>query len=229
VATSGTVYGNNVTVSGSHVARTRVDWQLAGQNTAGNYSTINWQGYVEFFGCDAQLDGGYVHTDVGDVYSNGGRVYNYAGNFSNHTIGMGSGQFTEGHDAGGNHVLTIGAQVSVYQSGTSSGSGSFQLPTIPRYANINRFDLVNITDTGFDLVLGADNTCDIFTYWINGGAHNDVAYTGSQYTFNIRNLPISDQDYTVNGAVRRQDSGLWTNSSTYNVHTLPQNGFLGLL
>jgi hypothetical protein len=227
--TSGSVVGNAVTVSGGHTAYIFTNWQLASQNVGGDYSTINWQTYMHFNNCDAQLDNGSTNSNVGNLWSNGGRVYNYAGNFSTRDMGLASGSFNIGHDSGGNGYLQLGNSIAVYGSGTSSAtSGVWTLPVIPRYANIIQADRNNITDTGFDFVLGADNTCDYFTYWINGGAHNDTPFIGSNYTFNIRNLPISDQDYTVTGAVRRQDSGLWTTGSTYTVHTLPQNGFLGL-
>lgn len=123
--------GNNVTVSGSNVARIRFETQLAGQETGNNRSLINAQVYIDFFGCDAQLDGGWANTSGGLLYNNGGRVYNYAGNFSNHTVTMVNTSFWQGHDANGNGSFNGDAHIAVYQSGTSSTSGSAGLPRIP--------------------------------------------------------------------------------------------------
>lgn len=127
-----TLVGNNVIVTGTKYARVRVEWQLAGQNVGGNFSTINWQAYVDFVGCDAQLDDGYVGWNGGGLYDNGGRVYNYAGNFSNHTVGMGSGSFNVGHDGNGNGSFSMNADVYVFQSGRSAAGGSWGLPRIPK-------------------------------------------------------------------------------------------------
>src|SRR5690348_13356288 len=95
-STSGEIIGNHVIVSGSAYCVLRIDWQLVSQNTAGNYSTINWQAYVDFFGCDAELDNGTVSVGGAVRWSNGGRVYNWQNNNTNHTITLGSGTFNIG-------------------------------------------------------------------------------------------------------------------------------------
>lgn len=228
MATSGTVLGNNVTVTSGHVARVRVEWQLAGQNVGGNYSSINWQGYVDFFGCDAQLDGGYVSSSVGDLYANGGRVYNFANNFSNHTIGMGSGNFNIGHDGGGNQNLYMSGSINVYQSGTSSGSGTWSLPTIPRYANFTAFNILNVTDAGFTIQMAADNNCSDIAYSLDNGANYRSAGSGYAANAYLTNLP-SGVTYNVYARITRADSGLTSYSGLAQVTTALQNNFLGLL
>ena len=120
----------NTVVPGGSGCRIRIETQLASQNVGGNYSVINYQVYIDFFGCDAQLDGGYVAWNGGVLYNNGGRVYNYAGNFSNHTVTMATGSFTVGHDANGNASYSMNAHVAVYQTGTTSASGSEGLPRL---------------------------------------------------------------------------------------------------
>lgn len=218
MATSGTVLGNIVVPGGSGV-RVRIEWQLAGQNIGGNYSTINWQGYVDFFGCDAQLDNGHVNwSGVTALYNNGGRVYNYAANFSNHTIGMGSGSFNIGHDGAGNANLFLDGSVAVFQTGTSAGSGGWGLPTIPRYANITYFNQDIITDERIRFNWGADAGCDYVSWWsgaYDGGGHHDiyVGNTGGNFQIDLTNLK-SETTYDITVAVRRADSGLWTNSGT---------------
>lgn len=128
--------GNRVSISGYPGARIRIETQLAGQSVAGNYSVLNYQVYVDFQSSDAQLDGGWVQSSAGVHYNNGGRVYNYTGNFANHTITMNTGQFVIYHDANGNGSYGMNAHVSVYQSGTTTASGSEGLPQIARNITI---------------------------------------------------------------------------------------------
>lgn len=228
MATSGTVVGNNVGI-GSGYARVRVEWQLAGQNVGGNYSSINWQGYVDFVGADAQLDNGHVDWQGGPVYNNGGRVYNYAGNFSNHTIGMGSGSFNIGHDGAGNATLYMSGSIDVYASGTSSGAGYFGLPTIPRNATITFFNQ-QATDSEIDFQWGSSDNVSAISWWstaYDGGGHHDSGAGGTgPFSVSLTNL-LSETTYDITVAVQRADSGLWTNSGTANVTTGKQNNFFG--
>lgn len=233
MATSGTVVGNNRLIAGGggSYARVRVEWQLASQNVGGNYSTINWQGYVDFIGGDAQLDGGHVTWNGGYLYNNGGRVYNYAGNFSNHTIGMGGGVFSYGHDGAGNATLNMGGDVSVYNSGVTSGSGAWALPGIPRYASITSFVFGAVTDQAITINWNASDNCDYVSWWsgeIDAGAHHDIPVSGTG-TFSITqsNL-ISEKAYGFQVAVRRADSGLWTSSGVIATTTAKQSNFFGM-
>jgi hypothetical protein len=232
MATSGTALGNHVIVSGSAYARIRIEWQLAGQNVGGNYSTINWQGYVDFVSCDAQLDNGHVNWNGGALYNNGGRVYNYAGNFSNHTIGMGSGSFNIGHDGAGNATLNLNGSIAVYASGTSSTNVNWGLPTIPRYASITAFYFGAVTDESITINWNASDNCDYVSWWsgeIDGGAHHDIPVSGSG-TFSIaRSGLLSETAYGFQVAVRRADSGLWTESGVISTTTLKQANFFGRL
>lgn len=128
--------GNHVNISGAHGARIRIETQYAGGNVGGNFSSLNYQVYIDFDGSDAQLDGGWVESSAGVHYNNGGRVYNYAGNFSNHTVTMNTGSFNIGHDANGNGSYGMNAHVAVYQSGTTTASGSEGLPRLALAPNI---------------------------------------------------------------------------------------------
>lgn len=222
MATSGTVLGNNVIVSGAQYARVRVEWQLAGQNVGGNYSTINWQGYVDFVGCDAQLDNGHVRSSVGDLYNNGGRVYNYAGNFSNHTVGMGSGSFNIGHDGAGNQNLYMQGDVAVFGSGTSNGNNTWALPNIARYSNITSFTVTGTTDEGFTL----NATCDLSASAINFSIDNGVGYggggSGTSASQTYHNL-VSGRTYSCYAHTINAASGLHAFSGNLTPTTLKQN------
>jgi hypothetical protein len=230
MATFGTVLGNNVVVSNPFYARLRIEWQLASQNTGGNFSTINWQAYVDFVGCDAQLDNGHVNWNGGALYNNGGRVYNYAGNFSNHTVTMGSGSFTIGHDSGGNATLSLNGSIVVFGAGTSSGAGSWALPTIPRFATITSFNQ-SVTDEALAFDWASSDNVSAISWWstaYDGGGHHDSAASGAgPFSVTLHNL-LSGHNYDVTVAVQRADSGLWTVSGTANLTTLFQNNFFGM-
>lgn len=218
--------GNNIVVGGRN-SRIRIETQLAGQNVGGNYSIINYQVYYDFFGNDAQLDGGWVQSSAGVHYNNGGRVYNYAGNFTNHSVTINTGQFTIGHDGAGNGSYGMNAHVAVYQSGTSTASGSEGLPTIPRYANIDGWNIDWATDSAIRIAWHADRGCDYISWWssrYDGGGHHDEYVGNSQGWFvkefyNLR----SETTYDFTVAVRNSASGLWTTSSTKNPTTGRQN------
>jgi hypothetical protein len=220
--------GNFVSISGGLGARIRIETQLAGQNYGGNYSTINYQVYIDFNGSDAQLDGGWVQSSAGVHYNNGGRVYNYAGNFSNHTILMNNGSFNIGHDGAGNGSYGMNAHVAVYQSGTTTASGSEGLPTIPRYASITAFYIDNVTDTSFRFNWNSSDNVDYISWWssaYDGGGHHDTPAGGTgTFSITLSSLP-SERTFDVAVAVRRADSGLWTSSGTLYAVTGSQNGF----
>lgn len=180
--------GNNVTVSSPHVARTRIETQQAGQNQGGNFTQINWQIYCDFFGCDAQLDGGFAEWSGGVVYNNGGRVYNYAANFSNHSVTMATGSFNVGADANGNSSYGMDGHVAIFQSGTSTASGSEGLPRIPLVPSFSSLiaDTIKPTSARLGAELssyghGTSVTLEMFyrlqgsSTWISLGGQGDVA------------------------------------------------------
>lgn len=136
MANSGTMQGNSVTITSGHTAYYFINWQLASQNIAGNYSTINWQAYVHYNGADAQLDNGIANLGGATRWANGGRVYNYSGNFSTRDQLVASGTFNIGHNSDGNQTLGVDGGITVYQSGRTQGAASWGLPTIPRHATM---------------------------------------------------------------------------------------------
>lgn len=230
MATSGSFAGNSLSWGyGPNYIFT--NWQLASQNTAGNYSTINWQTYFHFGGDDVQLDNGVVNSNVGNLWTNSGRVYNYAGNFSTRDMGLASGSFTIGADAAGNSQLQLANSIAVYQEGTSAAtSGVWDLPQIPRYANIDGWQINNFSDEWIEFAWHADRTCDYISWWstaYDGGGHHDIP-VGDQgwWTIDIHNLK-SGTAYDVTVAVRNAASGLWTTSSTLSATTNAQNNFVG--
>lgn len=135
-----------------------------------------------------------------------------------------------GHDANGNANPYFGANhnanLSPYLLSAATG-GNWQLPNIPRYANITGFSVTNVTDVGFNINVNVDNLCDLLQYTINGGASWNQVY-GDFYsrTVSLTDLP-SGTTYPVIVWVRRKDSQLASQSGVIYVATLEQSKFLG--
>lgn len=113
-----------------------VNWQLAGQDIAGNFSLINWQAYAHYNKSDAQLDAGFVNTNAGEQWRNNGRVKNYAGTHTTRDHHLASGTVRINHRDDGNAEFQIGGGISFYGMGRSEGTSQiWSLPRIPRQSN----------------------------------------------------------------------------------------------
>lgn len=218
MATSGQMRGNNISIGGRGGQYYFINWQLASQNTSGNSSRINWQAYFHYDLADAQLDNGNADLS-GNRWSNGGRVKNFAGTFTTRNHQVASGSFDIGHNNNGTRTLSVSGGITAYQSGRSSGSGSWALTTIPRYANINSWSLNNVTEKSIGVTLSTNATVNAVQYSLNGGGW----VTGYSGNFTSRSFTISGLNpattYTVRIRVRRADSGLWTNSGNRSATT----------
>lgn len=230
MATSGSFGGNYVNISGAHGGYIFTNWQLASQDTGGNFSTINWQTYFHFDNSDAQLDNGRTDWNGGALWTSG-RDYNYAGNFSTRDLGLASGSFNIGHDGAGNATLNLSNGIDVYSSGHSGGSGSWALPTINRYANIDggpNFD--DVTDEWIRVAWHADRSVDYISWWssaYDGGGHHDSPASGQGWFYlDLHNL-VSGKQYDFTVAIRNAASGLWTQSGTAYATTRQQNNYVG--
>lgn len=229
---SGTMQGNLVHIVSGHNDYFFINWQLAGQNEDGNYSSINWQAYFHFDNDDAQLDNGVAASNVGTLWSNGGRVYNYAGNFATRNLGLASGSFNIGHDGNGNQSVNFNGGIDVYQSGRSSGSQWWGLPGLYQEVAYNDIHFLNITDVSFQVYVAVNRTANLLQLSIDGGGW--TTYYGSNFgsvTVQVgsQSNPIaSGQNHTVVVRVRRASNGNITDSGTYNVATAVQNNFFDI-
>lgn len=122
------------TFSGRPNHRIRLETQLASQNIEGNYSTINWQLYLERtdqYGSWYLTAGGSRSVNIGGNVWNGG-AFTYDTR-STATIALGSGAFNVGHNADGSGSYGFSSDVAAPGTlGSASCSGSEGLPTIPR-------------------------------------------------------------------------------------------------
>ncbi len=229
--------GNNVIVSSPYYARIRIESQLASQNVGGNYSTINYQVYIDFVGCDAQLDGGWVQSSAGVHYNNGGRVYNYAGNFSNHTVTMNTGSFNVGHDANGNGSYSMNAHIAVYASGTSTASGSVGLPRLalaPSFTSLIA-DTIKPTTARLGVEIsgyGHGTSANFNMYyriqgsgtWIDLGNQGDVG--GYNYWYPTGLKPGKTYEYICNAW---NNNGDFAQTGTQTFRTKPVSGMISIM
>jgi len=111
-------------------------WQLAGQDIAGNYSTINWQ-----WGVNISSNAFWGSNSIKSIsgYINGGQAI--GGNTWSSISGNGdhqllSGSWTIGHNSDGTKNFGISSTGWFYGGGNYGNSGAWDLPTIPRHANL---------------------------------------------------------------------------------------------
>lgn len=232
-----TYNGNAVVVSGSSTARLRIEWQLAGQEVGNNRSLINWQCYIFFDNCDAQLDNGFVGWNGGALYDNPGRVYNYAGNFADHTVTMGTGSFWVNHDANGNASFSMNADVAVFQSGTSAASGSSGLPRIPLAPSISALQADTIKPTTARLRAelsshghGTSTTLTMFYKLTTEGSYTSAGAQADISGFNNWNLtglkPGKAYHYFVRATNNNGDT---VDSGVQQFTTQPVSGMLSVM
>lgn len=199
-------------------------WQLAGQDVGGNYSVINWQAGINISG------GAYWLSNAVKIYgtyiNGGGNVgsgtwSNQSGNGDHQLL---SGSYTIGHNGDG--TKNFGASINgwLYGYGDYGTSGSWDLPQIPRYANITGFYTSEVTDVGFKINTVVDATCNFLQYSLEDGVGWRDQYGGSfgSYGFTVGGAFPSNTNYNLRVRVRRQDSGLWTESGVISVQTLAQ-------
>lgn len=112
----------------------RMETQVASQNIAGNYSTINWQLYAERTSASTSYyltpSGSSTANVSANVWNGGGWTYDFR---SQATVSLGSGSFTVGHNSDGTGSYGFGSSSTAGGSlGSASNSGSESLPTIAR-------------------------------------------------------------------------------------------------
>jgi len=228
--TSGTVEGNRVSIGGySNNGWIFTNWQLASQSIANNTSTINWQSYAHFVTADCQLDNGWMSGGGATRWSNGGRILNYSGNYTTRDVGLASGSFTVSHDGAGNYNLPISCYIEYTGVSASSGSGSYALPTIPRYAaylSSSPYAETILWDR-FNIAVNVDATCDQLAVSIDGGgwAYYTADWSGWKVV-TISGLAAGSY-HTFKTSIKRKDSQLWTESSTKGVTTIAKATITG--
>lgn len=138
---------------------------------------------------------------------------------------LGAASKTITHNSNGDKSITIsGSHTGNSASGSSkmgnaSGSGSFTLTTIPRYATANQ-SLKSKTSFSITMNWSSDNTIDYIWYSKdNGTTWTGVdVIDGTSGSYTISSLSANTM-YKIKTRVRRKDSQLTTDSSALSVTT----------
>lgn len=200
-----------------------LDWQVASQSTEGNYTVVNWQTGLKITGGDLWYSNA---VKINSAVINGSTVqsttkYSNIKNTGEHQLA--SGSTTIYHNSDGTKSFSASISGWLYSCGNTSGSGSFDLPTIPRYfSSTPRLELTSKTETSATFKWSTSENASVIQYKIDNGSWVDVE-TGvnkSSGTFTVNGLS-ANTNYTIYGDFKRADSGLWAttkpsvNMSTY--------------
>lgn len=192
-------------------------WSLQSQSIPDNTSTISWS--LKGGGSAS----GYYLTQNITLIVNGVTVFSHGQSpqiklWNGTTVASGTATIT--HETTGTKTFTASCTAGIYVwSPNVSGSGSWELPTIPRYATISQ-SLQSKTETTAVIKWTSDSTCDYLWYSTNNG----TSWTGvtigsaSSGTYTISGLS-ANTTYQIKTSVRRKDSQLSTNSSAMSVTT----------
>lgn len=192
-------------------------WSLQSQSIADNTSTISWT--LKGGGSAS----GYYLTQNITLTVNGTTVYSTGQTpqiklWNGTTVA--SGTATIAHNNDGTKTFSASCTAGIYEwSPNVSGSGSWTLDTIPRYATVSQ-SLQSKTETTAVMKWTADSTIDYIWYSKNNGSSwtgIDVA-DGTSGTYTISSL-TANTTYQIKTRVRRKDSQLTTDSSALSVTT----------
>ena len=169
-----------------------IHYQIKTHNTPGYYRTV--------YDRNLYINGGLYYSDSGGVAMYDDEVL-ASGDFTIASYNSaGDGSFSASFDAG----------VGITPGSNCSGSGSWNLDRIPRYANFTEH---YVESTGLNTIKvhwNADATCDWLQYKINNGNWADAS---GHPTYTIAGLS-PNTTYNIKTRIRRKDSQLWTESGT---------------
>lgn len=206
MATSGSFQTNEY--HGSKHKGLQFNWSRTGYDIAGNYSDIYWE-WVGFGSTSGyhELHNSYLNVD-------GERVYTQKSGTSkqlyNGTV-VASGTKRIYHNNDGTRSFSADGGGGVYTNAVNcTGSGSWDLDTIPRYANISNFSVSKRDETSVQFNFSVDSSCDWAWYSTdNGGSWHDLPNS------NIVSGLSAGTGYNFKLKVRRTDSQLTSESGTY--------------
>lgn len=185
------------------------EWSITNQSISGNYSDIYWNVYLNITGGDEWYSNAVQVKSLiinGSTIISGKKFSNIKGKGKHNLI---NGSTRIYHDVTGNKKMTMEMTGYLTSYGNQSGSGSFDLTTIPRYANISNFSVEKKYETSVLVKYSVDSTCDKTWYSIdNGSSWNELS------SDNIISGLSANTAYNFKLRVRREDSQLTTDSDT---------------
>lgn len=186
------------------------DWKITNQSIENNYSDIYWKIYLKITGGDQWYSNA---VQIKSLKINGNTIVS-SKKYSN-IQGKGDHQLIDGtvrvyHDTTGNKELPIELTGYLYSYGNRTGSGSFELETIPRYASITNFSVDKKDETSVLFKYSVDSVCDMCWYSTDDGVNwNELSEN------NIVSGLSPNTSYNFKLRVRRKDSQLTTDSNRY--------------
>ena len=216
MATSGSVRSGTAGSGGASYFL--VEWSIpsGGQSITGNYTTINYTVKI--------VAGNYWYSNAIKIYSayingvlvKGAETYS---NVSSTTKTIASGSLNIPHNSDGTKTFSISVSGWFYDYGDRSGSGSFALPSIPRYANPSQ-SVASKTETSITMNWSADAICDRVWYSTNNGSSwsASTVVNAKSGSYTVSGL-TAGTTYKIITRVRRKDSGLSKDTSVTNVDT----------
>jgi hypothetical protein len=185
------------------------NWSVDNTNTKENYKEIYWS----FVGAGV---GGYVIGGNFKVVIDGETVYSNSTRreiWVNTVIASGKKKIY--HTNNGTRSFSASVEAGIYEVAVNCrGSGTWELPTISRYAKITSFSVAKRDETSVTYLFTADSSVDYAWYSTDNGAtwyglpNNNIVSglkANTSYNFKLR--------------LRRTDSQLTTDSSTYSQAT----------
>ena len=138
---------------------------------------------------------------------------------------LGGATKTITHEANGKKTITISASHTGNRAdgnskmGNASGSGTFKLTDIPRYATVNQ-SLNTKTTTSIKMNWSSDSTIDYIWYSKDGGSNWTAvgSVNGTSGSYTITGLSYNTS-YSIKTRVRRKDSQLTTDSGATSITT----------
>lgn len=224
MATSGSFNTSAYTGSQNSPRYYTFSWSLTNQSIEGNYSDISWS----LKGAGGNSDSYWVYvkekyvTVNGSTQSNSDIQQTYNG-----TVAFnGTARIYHNTDGTKSFSASAGGAFYYYGSYNSTGSGSWELPQIPRYATSNQ-SVSSKTETSIKMNWSSDSNIDYLWYSTDWGttwkAVGSVNAKSGTYTISTQSKDSSslsaNTTYNIITRVRRKDSQLTTNSSKLSVTT----------
>ena len=169
----------------------RFAWEIAETNIGSNYDEIYWELTGQGGSAGYYIVSGPFYVTVGDSqYSATGRINMYPG-----TIVL-NGRTKIYHNSDGKKNFSVSFSGAIYSYSVNSwGSGSWDLPDIPRKATITTAE--NFNDEGNPTItysnLAGNNATTLQARIENSAGtlayvdYRDISKTGNSYTFNLTN------------------------------------------
>lgn len=181
------------------------------QSISGNYTDVSWT-LKGAGGSGYHMAGDFtVIIDDETVYSSAPRIELWNGT----VVATGTKRIY--HNDNGTRSFSASVSASIYTFVVDkTGSGTWELNTIPRYTSITQFEVAKRNETSVTVTWNASDSCDKIWYSKDNGS--SWTETSGYPTFVISGLS-PNTTYNFKIRVRRTDSQLTTDSSTVSQTT----------